>query len=201
MNPEEQQNPDIPVYTGDSLEYLEQIAPKKRRHLMVLDRRVIVIIVLIAAAVAVFIAYLAVTSAAKAPSSGVLSARLTGLDELIVYGKGDKINDSNIKKTLAEAQAIITSDKLQLAKVATLESPNSEVLANESVKEDLATLDKAQSTGNLSTKYTQSLLAQIEKVRLSLAEVREKSGDQSVIDSIDKLDSDLSEIAKRLPVY
>jgi hypothetical protein len=198
MNPEDGQNQQPPVYAGDSLEYLDQIAPKKPSRFQVIDKRVFIIGGLVLLTIIVAIVAAALSSSAPTPSGEVLGSRYSTLSELIKYGEGDKVNDSGLKKALAEAQVVTASSQYQLSQIVSLTGTSKTASNSDSLSTLTASLDRALSTGNFNKQYSVALVGQISQVILSLQEVRAKLTSSASITTVDQSIVNLTEISARL---
>ncbi|MDR1196757.1 MAG: hypothetical protein LBL08_00570 [Candidatus Nomurabacteria bacterium] len=202
MYPNDNQTPAPPVYTGNSLEYLEQIAPKKPNKFQGLDKKVVIIIALALLIVISLIAMAALNSSSGPPSGAVLGARLDSLSSLIAYDDADRVNDASLKKAVAETQIVALSHKYQLSQIVTLtagnDSQSAQITAGESVDSVISTLDAAATTSSLGRQYSAALVSQVYKIVEALQEVR---GKLTSVDSQTQVDSaivDFSELAVRL---
>jgi len=193
-----------PVYNGNSLEYLEQISSKKTNPGGFLNKKVIIII-----AVVVFLLLLTILlSVFSKPSDTTaeqnLGYRLLGLSELITYSKENTINDSKLRKTLAETEIISLSEQYQISTYVTLpkiDSKKTPVPANESVSQTVDDLKTAVSSGNFNRSLSDALVLQIERIEESLQEIRSKSRSQLQTTKINESLIEYDAITERLVNY
>jgi hypothetical protein len=178
MYPNNDQTPPPPVYTGNSLEYLEQIAPKKPGRFQGLDKKILLVIILAGLIVVSLVVMAAVSNSGGPPSGAVLGARLEALGTLIAYDEADRVGDPNLKKTLSETRIVALSHKYQLSQLVTLSSTDknksAEIAAQESVDSVLSSLDAVATTSRLGQQYSAALVAQIYKINEALQDVRSK---------------------------
>jgi hypothetical protein len=200
MDPQYQQ----PTYTGNSLEYLNQISPRKTSPSSFLNKKVLAVIGGVVLLLIILVVVLANQKPAATPSGQTLGYRITGLNELITFGQSNTINDSGLRKALAETQVIALSEQYQIATYITLPKVDSKtpVPSDESVAATVATLGKAVSSGSFNRSYSEALVAQIRQIVAALQEIRQSESTTQA--TILKIDADLTQyqaIIERLTDY
>ncbi|MDR3125905.1 MAG: hypothetical protein LBU20_02440 [Candidatus Nomurabacteria bacterium] len=192
-----------PVYADNSLEYLNQIAPQKTSPMGFLNKKVLAIAAAVVLVVIIIVAILASSKPAATPSSQILGYRIIGLNELVTFGQNSTINDSGLRKALAETKIIALSEQYQISTYLTLPKTDSKtpVPADESVASDLTALNKAVSSGNFNKHYADALISQIEKIKTSLGEIRSQSESQVTILKVDEDLAQYNALIERLADY
>jgi hypothetical protein len=201
MDPQNQYQP--PAYTGNSLEYLNQISSKKTPSAGFLNKKVIAIFGAVVLVLIVVIVVVANSGKPTTPSGQILGYRITGLNELITFGETSTINDSGLRKALAETKVIALSENYQISTYITLPKTDSKtpVPSDESVTQTVSSLTKAVASGSFNKDYAAALIAQIGKVKTALLEIQAQSTSQATVAKIDEDLAQYSAVADRLTDY
>jgi hypothetical protein len=199
MNPQYQS----PQYSGNSLEYLNQISSPKSPRAGFLNKKVLIIVGALALVLTIVIAVLLNQKPTATPSGQVLGYRLIGLNELVTFGGTSSISDSGLSKALAETRVVTLSEQYQISTYISLPATDSKtpVPSDESVAQTVSTLSKAVASGSFNRKYADALIDQIKRVEASLSEIRAESTAQNTIAKIDQDLAQYNALIERLTDY
>lgn len=192
-----------PIYNGNSLEYLDQISPKKTAPTGFLNKKMIAII---GGIVFLFIIVIAITVGSKpaeTPSGEILGYRINGLNELVAFSENNTVNNPNLSKVLAETKVIAISEQYQISTYITLPVIDNKTVvpADESVTQTIDSLNTAVASGNFNRSLADSLISQIEKIQTSLLDIRIEAKSQATINKIDEDVAQYESIIERLTNY
>jgi hypothetical protein len=122
---------------------------------------------------------------------------------LITLSENTTVNDSGLRKALAETKVISMSEQYQISTYISLPKTDSKtpVPADEAVTQTVDTLNKSVSRGNFNQSLSEALVAQIKKIEASLLEIRAQTTSQVTLAKIDEDLTQYEAVIERLTDY